>query len=225
MLQIAVVEGKFGWKRWAGIAPEAVTTLAVVGALIFVPLLGWQNARLREQVRKQLIKDPSASVESEALRRTIEISAIEGTRLPESVIGRMQEAVQEAGTGQNHEFLVVAIMPTVCGVCLDAGLKSLQQLGLWQERGLVLHALVGEQSRSDREDALRLRQTGLLSFPITFVPAEELLSALFRHMEDEFTQEPLYLRLDNEFRILTAFQANQFRPALLDQWLEVNWPR
>jgi hypothetical protein len=131
----------------------------------------------------------------------------------------LPERLAQNMAGQGRGFLVVAYTHTVCSRCLYEGLESLRTNRSLRGHGISLHALIGERSPRDRERALLLREDGLLTFPITFVPTDELFGALFRHMGNEFADEPIYLRLDEHLRIQAAFQADQRRPALLDAWL------
>jgi hypothetical protein len=136
----------------------------------------------------------------------------------------MQDALRANISVESDDLLVVAFMPSVCGLCLTQGLESVNERLQSKHPNVLLHALVGEQGMRDREDVLRYRRTGLLDLPVTFIPAEELRTALFQHMGDRFPREPLYLRVDQDLRIRTAFQGNQVKPELLDRWLEANWP-
>lgn len=200
---------------------DVVTTLGLVGGLILVPTLGWQNLNLR-QAQTQSRSAAVASL-SETLDRLIALGGLVGTRLPDSIARRVSAVSLGDGAARAEGKLLVAFMPTVCGACLREGLESLRTLDASKrsqgERSIAVYVVVGEHGHLDREYALRLRQQGLLPYPTTFVPNQELVSGLFQHMGGEFAEEPLYLRLDSDLRILSAFQADQRRPDLLDQWL------
>lgn len=188
---------------------DALIALAVVAGMVLVPFVSSQNQRLRQQLA--VTTSNVRSLET-TLRHNIELSALDGTVLPERLAQKM--------AGQRRGSLVVAYTYTVCSRCLYDGLESLRTNRSLREHAISLNALVGERSPRDRERALLLREDGLLSFPITFVPNDELFGALFRHMGNEFADEPIYLRLDEHRRIQAAFQADQRRPALLDAWLD-----
>jgi hypothetical protein len=145
------------------------------------------------------------------------LSRLEGQPLPADLLDALE---WEYNPGTEARVLLVAYTYSVCVTCLDAGLRSLSALD-WSGRSVELHALVGERTgtTADREYALLLREDGLLDFPVSFVAAKQLYAALYAHLGGELAAEPVYLILDAEGTVTSAFQAHQQDPSLLDAWL------
>jgi hypothetical protein len=211
-------------RRWFASSADAIVALAMVGAMVFVPLLGSQNAHLRAQLARQGDVDLTAQTLEVTLRRNIQLSALAGRALPAELAQRIRASLGPSAADQNGELLVMAYTPMVCERTLHEGLQSLNDLvgrrGATGSHAISLYALVGERAPRDRERALLLRGDGLLAFPLSFLPADSLIAELFPRADSTFDEEPLFLRLDRHFTIRSAFHADQRRPALLDTWLE-----
>ncbi|MGQ0561856.1 MAG: hypothetical protein ACT443_08295, partial [Gemmatimonadota bacterium] len=142
---------------------------------------------------------------------------LEGPTLDLNLVVRIGSAAARQGRREVDSYLLIAYGSNVCVTCLNAGLRSLRQ---WRVKASPVHAVIGEESRGDRERAALLREDSLLPYPITFVPAADLQRTLFSHLGEEHAEEPIYLLIDRQFKIRSVFQADQKRPDLLDEWLE-----
>lgn len=198
-------------------AADAVIVLALVGAAVCVPLLSINIVRLRD---RQTQDAESFRGLERTVERHIAVSHLEGSPLPERLTSVLRPSLVSRAHNHKARVLLVAYTHTVCQRCLHDGLESLRKARATIEPSTAVHALVGERTARERERALLLRQDGLLSFPITFIPSNDLLAALYGHLQGEFADEPIYLLLDRELTVRSAFQADQRRPNLLDQWLQ-----
>lgn len=201
-------------RRSLAAAIDGLVLLTLIVAAILIVGLGRSTIRFRDQAAT---KGALLEKLEKTVRHAIQVSSVEGTILPHSLAdpilswGLTSPAVL-------HDLLIVAYTPDVCVTCLQAGLASLR---LWNGQGApTIHVLVGERGVKMREQALLFREDGRMPFPVSFVPVADLERALFSHLDGEQAEEPIYLLLDRKLMIRSAFQADQLRPELLDQWLK-----
>jgi hypothetical protein len=194
--------------------------LALVACIVYVPVAAKRNGQLRRELAANAGAAGDARTLAVTLRRNIALSALEGAALPEPIAGDLRASVS-AHLGPNAAGLLVMIYtPMTCERSRRAGLQSLtKDRQALTQQGVVPTVVVAERGSADREGALLLRAEGLLSFPITFMPADTLIGTLFPNSDDTFDEEPIYLRLDRQLRVQSAFHADQRRPELLDLWL------
>lgn len=200
-------------KTWQALAPVAV--VGTIGVLLVV-VLSWQNITLRGDVARE---GRALAALEETLVWNLRISGLEGVTLPAPWLESLRPDLATLEKGSTARTLLVVYTPTVCVTCLREGLRT---IGEYHEElvrfGIMPHGLVGERIGA-REFALFLREDGLLSFPVTFVPAEKVQGSVSWGREPGFTETPLYLLVDGEFKILTAFKADRQKASLLQKWL------
>lgn len=197
----------------ASVVPVALVGLVGLALVLF---LSWRNLGLRGDLAREL---SSFQTLEETIAWNLQLSALEGTRLPDSLTTSLRPEIASEGDRPAGQTLLIVYTPTVCVSCLRAGLLSLQaNRSDLESEGIFAHALIGERRRT-RESALLLREDGLLTFPMTFVPADTVLDSLPFGRQAGFTDTPLYLLLDRDLNVRSVFKADQRRSALLDQWL------
>lgn len=202
------------------VGAEALVALALAGSIVAIRLTGSRNGELRRELVAKSDTATEARYLTITLRRNVELSALEGAKLPEPVarrVGAMATSGLKRGAGQ---FLVMVYTPMVCQRALHDGLQTLVGSPVVKANGAATYVVVGVNGPADRERALLFRADGTLPFPLAFVPADTLVRALFANTDDTFDEEPIYLMLDRQLHVRSAFHADQRRPELLDLWLE-----
>jgi hypothetical protein len=196
--------------------------LILVGSvgLALVLFLSWQSVGLRQRIA-------TTTADLESVRETfgwnLLLSSLEGAPLPDAFAERLRASDELAGLEGDDDVLVIAYMPTVCTTCLRSGLNSLAIVGpRLRDQGTVLHGVTSER-RGSREQVVLLRQDGFLDFPVSFIQSETFLESMPGGTSPGFTDTPLYLRLDGDLVVKSAFKADQRNGALLDQWLAASW--
>lgn len=221
LLQVAAgVVGGNRRRRWHAASVEALVALALAGSIVYVPVMRSRNSALRDELAAKAGEASEARTLSITLRRNLELSALEGFALPDPVARRVRSAAGPRSTDGATGIFVMIYTPMVCQRALRAGLQTLTSHRSLRERGLATYVVVGENGPADRERALLFRAEGTLPFPLAFLPADTLVRALFPGADDTFDEEPIYLRLDLQLNVRSAFHADQRRPELLDFWLE-----
>jgi hypothetical protein len=210
----------YRYRRWLRGMADMTIGFALVGSAVCVPIVVSQNRKLRSDVKQAVLSAASAGTLERTVRHNIEVSALEGKTLPEPLAGKIRSSLGARLKRLDGGLLVFAYTPVVCERTLNDGLTSLQNSRALHKSDAVVYMLVGERSVHDRERALLARAQAQLTGPIAFLPADGLLSAIAPGADSAFADEPLFLRLDRDLTIRSAFHADQYRPALLDAWLE-----
>jgi hypothetical protein len=196
----------------------APVILVGVAGLTLILVLAWSNVSLRGD----LVRDGRTL---QSLENTVvwnlRLSTLEGAPMPGALADALRPDIGPQEDLAGGQTLLMVYTPSVCLTCLRSGLESigksrprLEIAGIWP------HALIGERRRT-RESALLLREDGLLTFAMTFVPADMVLKNLPFGKEPGFAETPLYLLLDQDLNVTTVFKADSQRPELLNRWLEV----
>jgi hypothetical protein len=214
------VAGSSGHRNVYAGALNVIVALAMVACIVYVPFIGSQNVRLRKQLAVEADSASAAQTLAVTLERNVALSVLEGKALPEPLGRIARSALGSRVTPAHRGFLVFVYTPMACQRAFNDGLQTLKRNRALQASGLETYALVGQQDDADRERALLLRAEGKMPFPMTFVPYDTLGAALFPKADSTFDDEPIYLRLDRNLVVLSAFHADQQLPALLDSWLE-----
>lgn len=207
-------------RRWAAGGADLTIAFALISSAIAVPLLSSQNAQLRKDVAAQAGTASAARGLQLTLERNIRLSALDGVALPEPIAAAVRSAARGALGPGGAGLVAMVYSPMVCQRSLHNGLKSLRERRALVARGLTPLAVVGEHSTHDRERALVLRADGDLPFPVAFVPATALIGAVATRSDSTADEEPVYLYLDRNLVVRSAFHADQHRPELLDAWLD-----
>jgi hypothetical protein len=199
---------------------EALIAVALAGSIAYVLHATAQNSDLRKELVAKSDTEAEARTLTVTLRRNIELSAIEGASLPQP-LARSVRAMAAPGLNRGAaQFVVMVFTPMVCQRALRAGLQTLSSSRFLKRDDVATYVVVGENGPADRERALLFRAEGTLPFPVTFLRADTLVRTLFPNSDDTFDEEPVYLRLDRQLHVRSAFHADQRRPELLDFWLE-----
>lgn len=209
-----------GRRRWHAASVEALIALALASSIVYVPALHSRNTELRRELGTKEGEASEARTLGVTLRRNVQLSALEGALLPDPVARGLRSAARNRSPDHAAGILVMIYTPMVCERALRAGLQTLTTSRPLSDQGLATYVIVGENGPGDRERALLYRAEGSLPFPLAFLPTDTLGRALFPGADDTFDEEPIYLRLDPQFHVRSAFHADQRRPELLDLWLE-----
>jgi len=207
-------------RSFYAVSAQVLVALALAGSIVAVRLTGSRNGELRRELIAKSDTATQAHYLTLTLRRNVELSALEGAKLPESVARRVR-AIATSGLNRSAaQFLVMVYTPMVCQRALHDGLQTLVSSPVVKANEAATYVVIGVNGPADRERALLFRADGTLPFPLVFVPADTLIRALFAKTDDTFDEEPIYLLLDRQFHVRSAFHADQRRPELLDLWLE-----
>ncbi len=221
MLQVGANDAGGSRRRpWHAASVEALVALALAGSIVYVPVASSRTNHLRSELAAKTSEAMDASTLALTLRRNIELSGLGGLTLPEPLARELSATFGQRLDRDATGLLVMIYTPMVCQRALRAGLQSISNNRSLKEQRLAPYVVVVEQSPADRERALLMREEGILRFPLTFVPADTLIRVLVPNADDTFDEEPIYLRLDRQFHVRSAFHADQLRPELLDLWLE-----
>jgi hypothetical protein len=198
---------------------EAIVALALLGCIVAIPLLGSQTRALRAELASK--RDSAATVGqlSLTLQRNVGLSALEGRRLPVEIRERLRPAISRSVGSGGKGAVVLVYTSMSCQRALSDGIRSVQENAHLRAARLEPMVLVAEAEHADRERALLLREEGVITAQLAFADAEHIRRTLFPAADSTFDDEPLYLLVDNELNIRSAFHADQFRPELLDAWL------
>jgi len=202
------------------VSAEALVALALAGSIAAVHVTGSRNGELRRELVAKSDTATEARYLTITLRRNVELSALEGAKLPEPVAGRVRSIARPGSNPGAAQFLVMVYTPMVCQRALHDGLQTLVSSPIVKAKEAATFVVVGVNGPADRERALLYRADGTLPFPVAFVPADTLVHALFAQTDDTFDEEPIYLMVDRQLHVRSAFHADQRRPELLDLWLE-----
>lgn len=202
------------------VSAEALVALALAGSIAAVHVTGSRNGELRRELVAKSDTATEARYLTITLRRNVELSALEGAKLPEPVAGRVRAIARPGSNPGAAQFLVMVYTPMVCQRALHDGLQTLVSSPIVKAKEAATFVVVGVNGPADRERALLYRADGTLPFPVAFVPADTLVHALFAQTDDTFDEEPIYLMVDRQLHVRSAFHADQRRPELLDLWLE-----
>jgi hypothetical protein len=194
--------------------------VALAGSIAYVLHASTQNSELRKELLAKTDTAAAAPTLTITLRRNIELSALEGARLPQPLASSVRAMAGPALNRGAAELLVMVYTPMVCQRALRAGLQTLTSSRFLKRQDVATYVVVGENGPADRERALLFRAEGTLPFPVIFLRADTLVRTLFRNTDETFDEEPVYLRLDRQLHVRSAFHADQRRPELLDFWLE-----
>jgi hypothetical protein len=188
--------------------------LILISAALLVLMIR-QNWSLRGQVA-------AGANREKALAQSLELSRdmmqLVGSPLP--FAPRLRElAKDDASPGGNH--VVVVFNPTACGKCLREQLtivRSFQErLG---PRSLDFLGLVGADTREDQSYVLMLRSAKLMGFPFSYARSQELSKLFPLQAETGYSDTPIYLLVDRDFRIKSVFKPHRSKPETLERWLE-----
>lgn len=209
------------WRAWSS---DGIVAIAMLTAIVLVPVFGAQVRQLRGQLAHQADTLESARTIDLTLRRNIYLAGFAGTSLPKPIADGLAAAVGRRVAPSDGGFVVMAYTPMACEHSLFDGLQSLRENHTLKARGIATYVVVAERSLADRERVFLMRDGGLIASPIAFVSLDSMSHAFFPRADSTFDDEPIYLRLDRQLTIRSAFHADQRRPELLNAWLETIQP-
>jgi hypothetical protein len=117
-----------------------------------------------------------------------------------------------------ESYLLVAFNLTVCGQCLSDQLILLHNLKNKVHSRVGLLAVIGIADETEKSEVLSMYQSGLLTFPFTFVE-DDSLDSLFALEGNLYLDTPIYFVVDNLFRVQDVYKPPAYDIPPLERWL------
>lgn len=201
---------------------QAILALALVGSTVTVSILGNRTRQMQKELADLNQRVNAARNVAVTLRRNTQLTGLNGSAAPSFLLDAQRTARRGAALHNDRGFVVMVYTAGACERSINDGLRSLNRAtASLAAHGLATVALKGVASAFDREQGLLLMGEGQYEFRMVFTDALKIVAALFPPSDSAFAEEPIYLRVDERSKIISAFHADQRRPELLDAWLEV----
>ncbi|HEX6902995.1 MAG TPA: hypothetical protein VF789_24980 [Thermoanaerobaculia bacterium] len=177
-------------------------------------LLIRQNRLVHGQLAACVVREKAVA---DKLQLSRDLMQLVGAPVP--FASRLREA--EGAAAPAGDRIVVVFNPTTCGQGLRGHLSTIRVL---QERlgseHVAFLGLVGADTREDQTYTLNLRNSKLMTFPFSYVRSRELARFFPLEAETGFSETPIYLWVDRDFRIKSVFRPDSIEPEGLERWLE-----
>ncbi len=209
----ATVSARRRWLGWHTVS-EGLVLLALAGGALAIPTLAARNRSLTVETARAKLEQTRADGLSKTFARNIGLNALNGARLPNGIA-----PLHGTGNALPDERLLFIYTPMVCEKALHDGLTSLREFQARPRHSGQVVAIVGERDQHERDVVLLLKGDALMPFPVSFVNLALLRQALYQGVDSTYEEEPLYVRLNADGTIRSAFHADQQRPELLNAWL------
>lgn len=196
---------------------DAVVAAAMVGLIACVTYLGARVRRLQDDAVTLATQANEYGTTAATLRRTLYLTRLAAKPLPPP----LRLAVATAtGTSSANGIVVMLFTQSACEKSIKDGLESLKGAqGRLAKTGIRTVALAGATSTTEREQALIGHAEGGFTFPLVFSSRADLAASIFPADDPTFSDEPVYLRLDREGRVVGSVHGDQRHPEFLDTWL------
>lgn len=193
------------------------TVWAAAACFVAVLSLAIQYVHLRGRVGE-------VDFQKSSLERTVQfnlyLTCFVGYSFVE-ILGETLTLSDPTPDGTTRSRILVAYNSLACRQCVRDGLeilaKNQQRL---EEGGISTIAVIGSTGEGTREQALALRQDGLLNFPLHFSDDAALSERLPFQAQGRSIETPLFFLVDQKGVIRLAFKPDRWRMTDVQLWLD-----
>ncbi len=202
--------------KWNSDLTSIVSLTVAVSALVFAADRGNATAASTARANASVFAESSVT---RVARQSLYLARFSGkplaTALASTVIPHDEPALDSA------RYVVFVYTPGACERSIKDGLGTMRAMEpRLRSARLVPVVVIGADSVYNKEQALMLRTDIGYTAPLRFASRSLVERTLFDAADSLFGDEPSVLLLDDRQRVISAMHTDQFRPQMLQQWLE-----
>jgi hypothetical protein len=188
-------------------------------SLVLLGLVTVQNQNLKQNFldaeivhRKELTKN--ASLNSLTLR-------LINKKLPVEISRGLHFFQKSEGLERNHRHLLMMFNSSVCGSCLSAHARYIQQIEDRMLRmGVKPLAVAGTETEREKAEITIFHRENKFSFPLDFVEASKVDEMIGVPQAPDYSNTPVFFLLERDLTIRGVFKPDGSDTTGLSTWIQ-----